>query len=373
LSRIVALPIAIVGAGISGACLAWRLAARGLPVVLFDDARTGRATAWNPGGINPLHGPGFPGPMAPVYGEAYRLHCERRVEVEALSGIGFGWQVIDRLFLAQDVDEAGALRRMADHYAAMPGFSARWMEPDELARWDRRIGPHWAGGLMTNGNVRLDTERYRQALVAAAIRRGARLVAARVEAVGSRGDRAVSIRGGGETIEIAGICMATGAWADDPIAGWSPGGTLPVRPLIGDLLMVEAEDGPAADVGRGLVAIYQHDGRHYWVGGTEREDGPLGPIDPAMRERLIEGIGRLMPGWRSWRVVGEGSAARPVTPDRLPVVGRTPACANGWTINGGGGKGILLSAWLAETLTRMIETGEEPAEAAPFAPARSVC
>lgn len=54
------LPFAVIGAGISGASLAYRLAREGREVLVVDDGRPGRATGWTPGGINPLHGPGFP-------------------------------------------------------------------------------------------------------------------------------------------------------------------------------------------------------------------------------------------------------------------------------------------------------------------------
>ncbi|HMI19980.1 MAG TPA: FAD-binding oxidoreductase [Sphingomonas sp.] len=366
-------PIAIVGAGISGASLAYRLASRGHDVLLFDDDRPGRATGWNPGGINPLHGPGFPGFMAPIYAEAYRLHADQQEEVQAISGLGFGWKLVDRLFLASSDEEGTALQCMAGHYQALDGFSARWMDAAELARWDGRLDPRWIGGLMTHGNARVDAERYRQALIAGAVRKGARIVNRKVDAVETRGDRIVSVRSGADDMAISALCVAVGAWAGEAIAGWSPGVTVPVRALIGDLLLIRAPgDGPRADIGRGLTAIYQHDGDLYWVGGTERTSGPLGEAYEPAREELIAGAASLMPGWRSWQVVAQSSAARPMTPDRLPVLGRTPAYANGWVINGGGGKGILMSAWLANRLVGMIESDNDPPEVARFSPSRLI-
>jgi glycine/D-amino acid oxidase-like deaminating enzyme len=364
-------PIAVIGAGIAGASLAWALARRGHDVLMFDDDRPGRATGWSPGGINPLHGPGFPGFMAPIYAQAYRLHADQQAEVQAVSGMDIGWQLIDRLFLAADDEEAAALHAMADHYRALAGFSARWMDVAELARWDDRLDPRWTGGLMTRGNARVDAELYRQALVAGAARHGARLVAGTVDAVETKGDRIVAVRSGTGQFSVSALCVAVGAWAEEAIAGWSPGVTVPVRPLIGDLLLIEASgDGPSADIGHGLTAFYQHKRDFYWLGGTERTSGPLGEADGAARAALIAGAERLMPGWRSWRIIAQSSAARPVTPDRLPVLGRTPAYANGWVVNGAGGKGILMSAWLANRLVGMIENDDAPPDVGGFCQAR---
>jgi len=363
----------VVGGGISGASLSYQLARRGHDVLVFDDDRPGRATGWSPGGLNPLHGPGFPGFMAPIYAEAYRLHAGQQQEVRAVSGIDFGWQVVDRVFLASDDKEAAALQSVAGHYEALYGFSARWMGAAALVNWDHRIDPRWTGGLMTHGNARIDAERYRQALLAGARNNGAQIVNATVEAVETRGDRIVSVRSAGDHFALGALCVAVGAWASDAIAGWSPGVTVPIRPLIGDLLLIKAPgDGPKADIGRGLTAIYQHGGDLYWIGGTERTSGPLGAAFGAARKSLIAGANTLMPGWRSWQIVAQSSAARPQTPDHLPVLGRTPAYANGWVINGGGGKGILLSAWLAKQLVTMIETDTEGPGVARFSPARRI-
>ena len=152
----------------SGASLAYRLARAGRDVMVVDDARPGRATGWNPGGINPLHGPGFPGVMEGFYRDAFRLHEEQRTQVSAASGVDFGWRVVDRLFLAHDDKEADDLRRYVGFYNALEGFSGRWMDASEIAAWDPRVDPSWVGGLLTRGNVRVDADRYRQALLAAA-------------------------------------------------------------------------------------------------------------------------------------------------------------------------------------------------------------
>jgi glycine/D-amino acid oxidase-like deaminating enzyme len=206
-------PFAIVGAGIAGANLAYRLACAGRDVLVVDDQRTGRATGWNPGGINPLHGPGFPGVMEAAYRDAFRLNEEQREEVRAASGIDFGWRVVDRLFLARDNGEARELGRYADFYNALEGFSARWMDSREIAAWDPRIDASWAGGLMTRGNVRVDANRYRQALLAAAAATGATVMSGKVRSMETSGTRVISIDWGEGRVEVSGLCMATGSWA----------------------------------------------------------------------------------------------------------------------------------------------------------------
>jgi len=356
----------------SGASLAYRLARAGRDVVVVDDARPGRATGWNPGGINPLHGPGFPGVMEGFYRDAFRLHEEQRTQVSAASGVDFGWRVVDRLFLARDEKEAADLRRYIAFYNALDAFSGRWTDASEIAAWDSRVDPSWAGGLMTRGNVRVDSERYRHALLATAQGVGATVVTAQLRSIETRGGRIMAIDWGGGRAEVSGLCMATGSWAGGDVAGWEPGEVVQVSAVIGDLLLVRSDETPpSADVSHGVTAIYQHDQADFWIGGTTRRDGPLGETSDAIEQQLLDGAHSLMPGWGPPQVIARASAARPSTSDGLPLVGRAPSYENGWIINGLGGKGILLSAWAAQSLIRMMDAGGDLPEFAPVSPNRA--
>lgn len=324
-------------------------------MLVIDDQRPGRATSWTPGGINPLHGPGFPYVTAGFYREAYRLHLEQMAEVRATSGIEFGWHGVDRLFLARDERGAEVTRSFIEHYEAMDGFSARWLEPSDIAQWDHRIDSSWVGGLLTRGNVRLDAERYRLALLAAAASAGSRVIGARLTSVTGEKNRVLSVDWGEGPVEVSGLCIAAGCWGGKDIAGWEPGEVVPVRPVMGDLLMVRSADPlPRADVSSGLTAIYRHDQDYFWIGGTVREDGPMGETTDAIVDELKAGARSLMPGWNSYSIVGRSSGARPTSADNLPVVGRAPSYENGWIINGLGGKGILLCTWAADVIMRMM-------------------
>jgi glycine oxidase len=146
-----------------------------------------------------------------------------------------------------------------------------------------------------------------------------------------------------------------------------------VAPVIGDLLLVQsAEAPPLADVSHGLTAIYQHDRDFFWIGGTTRRDGPVGESTKEIERELLDGARSLMPGWTTPQVVARSSAARPSSADGLPVIGKAPNYENGWIINGLGGKGILLGAWAAEILVRMIGAAGELPEFATVSPGRAI-
>jgi len=59
-----------------------------------------------------------------------------------------------------------------------------------------------------------------------------------------------------------------------------------------------------------------------------------------------------------------------MTPDGLPVLGRLRNWDNGYIANGGGVKGVLFSAGMAQTITRLITEGHESTDLAIFSPYR---
>ncbi len=132
--------IAIVGGGITGVLAAYFLARRGAqPTIIERDRIAGQASGHNAGGLNPLHGPGIPGPMAKLALESLRLHLELWEPVRRLTGVDFGGRLVPRILVAVDQTEAAALAEREALHNTTPGFAARWLSTGELAR----AAPNW--------------------------------------------------------------------------------------------------------------------------------------------------------------------------------------------------------------------------------------
>jgi glycine/D-amino acid oxidase-like deaminating enzyme len=61
---------------------------------------------------------------------------------------------------------------------------------------------------------------------------------------------------------------------------------------------------------------------------------------------------------------------RPVTPDWLPILGRTPGYENVYLATGAGKKGILLAPAIGKSIADLITSGETSVPIAGFAPDR---
>jgi glycine oxidase len=347
--------IAIIGAGITGAYTAFLLANGGHQVVILDDGSSPyRGTSCNPGGINPLHGPGMPGSMADFYMSCHNLHHLYKDQVQELSGIDYRFRVIDRLFLAFTQEETEVLLKMQDDYNAHEGFQAKWYTQEQLDSLDSRISAEALGGLLTHGNVVVDSERYCEALKLAAIKLGARHVDSNVDEVITHENRITHIVAGGEQIPCSAAILAAGYWTDR--LSRELGSHVAVTPVKGELLLVRLDDKPFDfDITRGQTGLYQCEDDLYWFGGTT-DDPLLWPGTTAeAKARILENIKLMLPGLKRYSLVAHSAGYRPVSADKLPVIGHLPGYENIYVGTGGGSKGILVSAGIASGLKGLVE------------------
>src|SRR3954468_13720203 len=187
--------IAVVGGGITGAFAAYFLARRGVEVTLVErDEVAAHASGNNPGGLNPLHGPGIPGPMQERALVAFRLHLEH-----------FSPPRRPRLQLAVDAADIDRLERSKGLYDATPGFAARWLEREELVQREAGLDAAVERGLLTEGNARVDGGEYTRAVVEAAAP-----TVLKGEVTGLRPGPELVL--GSRTLDCEGVVVASGPW-----------------------------------------------------------------------------------------------------------------------------------------------------------------
>ena len=207
--------VVVIGGGITGAFALHFLSTSGASAVLVDpDGIGAHASGRNPAGLNPLHGPGIPGPMSPLALEAYRLH---RQQQEAL---GLRADPVVRIRVAMESDDIAGLEAAAVLHQSTPGFSATWLRPGELSALDPRVSPHAIAGLRTEGNARIpDPAAYTRAAAESAVRGGAHVIAARavgLDGAGRRVDRVVLEDG--TSLACGDVVIASGPWAGEAAA-----------------------------------------------------------------------------------------------------------------------------------------------------------
>lgn len=361
----------IIGGGITGAFTAYLLAQKGLAPTLITNNEANMASHINPGGINPLHGPGIPGVMEDFSMQAYHLHLSHWKNIEHLSGIDFSGRIIDRLLLAFNDEEKLQLLENRKLYDRHAGFSARWLPPEEISGLDARLAGNSKGGLYTRGNATVDAGLYSKALLLAAQALGTVVVDDTVTSLRQAEPGYVLTGSSGQVLAAQSVIVATGSRAHDLLIPLRL--DIPVKPIKGELLLLEIADNPFAfDITREKDGLYHYRDNLFWLGGTREDIGYDFSTSTDSAGYLLANAAVLVPGIGHYPVKGHFAAMRPGTPDGLPIVGRLQPYQHLYIATGAGSKGMLWSASMAATIVKLLDNDSSDIDCAFLSPDRFI-
>jgi len=361
--------VVVVGGGIVGAAIAYRLAKDGLAVTLLEKGEIGREASWAAGGmLTPVHLAEYPGPLAGICAASLALYEPLCREISELSPVDPEYRVTGLLLLV--TSEAGARdAAMLEAWKRERGQPCRRLSREEALALEPRLAPSILGALHLPDIAQVRNNRMAVALVQAAAAKGAEVrtgtpvtgflrVPGRVNGVKTpRGDVMA-----GTTV------LAAGAWSAEILAPL--GIELAVRPVKGQMLLAAG----TPDFCRHMVL----DGESYLI---PRADGKI-LIGSTLEEKgfdksvTIDAVGslagrgaRLMPEIATLPLAASWAGLRPATPDRLPYIGRAPVdgllLATGHFRNG-----ILLAPITAEIVADLLAGQPSLVDLTPFDPMR---
>ena len=361
----------MVGGGVAGAFAAYFLTQAGVGVTVVDRADAGAASPNNPGGLNPLYGPGIPGPLQPLALAAFALHLGAWDDIANRSGIDFAGRRKQRLNLAVDDVDLARLEAMKANYDARPGFGARWLSGDEVRQREPRLSTTIVRGLLAEGDARVDAPAYTRAVRRAAEVLGANLVTDTVTGLDLDGRRVAGVRTLAGERSCDAVVIATGAWGDDT-ASWL-GAALPMEPVLGDMLLARvAGGGVTTDLAWRDGAIYQADDDEVWLGGTEEHRGFDSAPTSAGAATVIERVRPVFPAAADGEILRHTTGLRPLTPDGQPVIGLVAGFDNVCVVTGGGRKGMLYAAAMGAAARDLLMSGRTELPVGPCSPGRFV-
>lgn len=319
--------IALVGGGVMGCTLLYLLAARGLPVTLFERGEVGGSGA---SGV----------PVALL--NPYRGRSARASPFDLKSLVTM-WRLVDELEAAgytTGVHRSGVLRvasnlKQAKSWKKRDGV--RWLEPDEVPGYHAPFGAFVAprGGW-------LEPRLWLQALVEAAQQRGASVVegceVTRLEP-GTLHTTLHTTAGNFSAAQVV-LCSGPSLTLGQAVLG--------LEHVAGEVIGL----GPGAPLGipyplAGAVYGAARD-ETFYLGGNHR---PAGQADKTAPAQLQRAGGWFIPVLRDAPLVSVWHGVRAKTPDHLPVVQQLgPRLLFAGAL---AGRGFLAAAQVAETVAAL--------------------
>ena len=124
------------------------------------------------------------------------------------------------------------------------------------------------------------------------------------------------------------------------------------------------------DLFGGDASLYAKPDGLVWCGTTMEWRGfDRQPLD-STRKHLWRNAAELVPDLERGELEMHTACLRPVTPDRLPIIGKLPGYDNVVLVTGAAKKGILLAPGMGKAAADMIATGSTQLPVAALDPAR---
>lgn len=363
----------VIGAGVVGLGIAWRLAQAGCPVSVYDRGEAGRGASWAAAGMLAAAVETEPGeePLLPLALESQRRWPDFAREVEAASGVSVEYRGEGTLVIALNRDEAEQLRHSFSFQKGL-GLDLEWLNPAEARRREPHLKPGIAAAVFSPNDHQVENRCLARALLGAARRAGVAVhehcPVRQLVVAGGRAAGVVSERGR-EAADI--VVLAAGAWSRE--IGGIPAAVLPpVRPIKGQMLSLQMD--PAAPLLRHVVwlprgyLVPRNDGRLI-IGATVEERGFDTALTAGGLLALIEGAWRAVPGIEELPIAETWVGFRPGSRDDAPMLG--PSGLDGLVIATGHHRnGILLTPVTAAMVSDYILSGRLPEILRPFSPER---
>jgi len=358
--------IVVIGAGVAGLSIGWRLALAGANVTVLERALPGRGATWASGGM-----------IAAAAENADETTAEARfarraaglwpsfaAELEEKSGQAIAYRRCGTLVIASNAPNYEQL-------AARAGQGASLLSAAQALQLEPMLHPDVAGALWAPDDAQVDNRALGAALANAFIKAGGRLqVNESAVLFEAAGDRAAAVRTPFARYEAEAFVLAAGAWSGE-IKGLPPGAAPPVVPVKGEMIALTPVPGAALPQhlvwGNEIYVIPRM--QHIFVGATSSREGFDSSLTRAARIWLMEHAHALMPALANWSLADHWAGLRPGAPDDLPIIGET-SLKGLFVASGQYRNGILFAPAVADAMRDIVLNQTTPDDVAAFSPAR---
>jgi glycine oxidase len=361
--------VAVIGAGVIGAAITYELVTRGAAVTLVDCRGAGLGSTQAAAGMLVPYLEGFGRPLLPLATRSLEMYDAFIDRVSRDAGISIEYQRTGSLQVVTADESLDELQHIAAD-ARVAGVDCDLLDAHAARQAEPRLAPDVSGALLMKSHGYVVAADLSGALVAAAIKHGARIrIPARAQRI-EHHDGQLRIHLDTEApLTAQHVVVAAGSWSGSiVIDGVAP---LPVRPIRGQLMQL-ASDAPALNRivwGRRCYLVQAGQGS-ILVGATVEDAGFDERTTVAGVRELLDGACDLVPSLRQASFVGARVGLRPATADEMPIIGRSAKLPGLVYATGHYRNGVLMAPLTARAVADLILDNREDPLLKPASPQR---
>lgn len=360
--------VALIGGGVIGCAIAWRLAASGLQTVVIERNEPGMEASFAAGGMLAAQAESDPAatlfPLALSSRNAYPKFV-RDLEDTSSTSVGYRSEGTLVLSLRPEDDE-----QLESDYAAQTeaGLEADLLTDREILDLEPSITSSVRFALHFPGDHQVDNRLLVRALEEAARKAGAEFrLGTEAFEVCARAGQVSSISTSSGSIRTKNAVIAAGCWSGKltlPSPLLSSAGIVPVR---GQMMAFSAPSSILKSVvysARGYV-IPRSTGVII-AGSTTERAGFTKATTEAGLTTIESAASEILPTLSNLPIVERWAGLRPGTADDLPVLGEDPIIKGLYYATGHYRNGILLTPITAQVITELILNGRTSTDISSF-------
>ena len=358
--------VVVIGAGVIGCSVAYYLAREGIKVALLERESFGSGSSAHATGFISLLGTEFtPGPSFQFGLESYREFPSLVAELEDATGMDLLYQRRPSFRLALEESEEQLIKDLMtwqQEHVAM-----RWISSDDVHELEPRLTPSLIGAVYEDESAQLDSYRLNLALAAGAEKKGTQTINRNVTGLLSEKNRITGVQTEQGDISCGTVVVAAGLWS--PSFQRDLDFPIPVGALKGERLLLKYDGDPLQVlisspkrghmISRldGFLSVGSTGGRDYdqdqLYQGADMDRVPTETARVEIMQRAID----VFPDLENALLFEQLAGSRPLSPDRIPIIGPVPGKEGVVLATGHTTKGIHLGPSTAKAVTQYIQGG----------------
>lgn len=361
----------VIGGGVIGCSIAYRLAEAGLRVAVFDAGRAGQASMAAGGMLGAQNEFERENPLLEIALESRAMFPQLRDELLYSTGIDIELRTAGLIKTAATEQEWSELRQQYQ-FLTDKDPSIQWLEPEEVPEVEPCMTSQTAGAIFLEKDHQVKAPLLAEAFLKAAMNAGVHVYEeTKALRLLIQQNRVLGIDTSIGSFHATQVTMAAGAWSSHLLADTIF--SLPVIPVKGECLSIRLA-GPAP-----VKTVFAVDGcyivpkrnKEMLIGATSIPGSFDTSVTAGGILSLLQRASRLLPVLSDGIIHRTWAGVRPQAADHLPVMGSHPFINSLHICTGHYRNGILLSPITGILMKKYITGCQETHKLlAPFAPAR---
>jgi glycine oxidase len=372
--QVVQADVVVIGGGVIGCSIAWRLGQAGMRVLVIERGRVGGEASHAAGGmLVPLAEAERKDDFFDLTVAGLAMYADFARELKESSGVDIEYRTEGTLYLALTEEDEEELDRRWQ-WQREAGLNVERLDAARALELEPLVNPALRFALKFPGDHQVDNRRLMTALNAAARSAGAEFwthTEARellIESVAGQ-KQIIGVTTTRGEVRAHSVVIAAGSWSSLLRCDESP--QFEIEPVRGQMVAIEM---PAPALQH---VIYSR--RGYLVprfsgfviaGSTSEHAGYDKRVTAGGVASIIERATEIMPRLADQTIIETWAGLRPHAPDDLPILGDDTRVAGLIYATGHYRNGILLAPITARAISELIIKGESSINLAPFSVAR---